>query len=320
MAMTRTTLALVAVLAAALSGRAWGNDPAITLDPPGAGTFVLDRAGLLSEEQHATLNALGQTLLDENATPLVVVTIESMADHWPHGDIRIETFAHLLFDQWEIGIVDLAGETWNTGILLLVSKGDRRARVQLGAGWGRTKDAECTRIMDRMIIPEFKRGRFGSGIVKGAEALDAMARGRALPSGAGTSRSGRSGGGASPNRHGGGITMLPVMGCFGMFVFVLITSVILVSFMQYKMKHSDRSTIGAVDDDEDEDRGDGGRRGNGGFWSGFWAGQWMSWGGFSSGGGGGHSSGGFSGGGFSGGGGGFSGGGFSGGGGASGGW
>ena len=101
-----------------------------------------------------------------------------MADHLDKGKtLRIETFAHFLFDQWEIGAVEIAGfdpETLYRGILLLVSKGDRKARIQLGAGWGRQADGICKQIMDRVIVPKFKQGNFSEGIKNGFESLAGM--------------------------------------------------------------------------------------------------------------------------------------------------
>ena len=97
------------------------------------------------------------------------------------GGLRIETFARLLFDQWQVGIAKLGNQNWNTGILLLVSVGDRKSRIELGAGWGREKDQLCQQIMDERIVPEFKQGDFNGGISAGVEALEAMARGKELP-------------------------------------------------------------------------------------------------------------------------------------------
>jgi uncharacterized protein len=153
----------------------------IDLDPPPEGRFVVDRAELLELQQERQIDERAASLLAEHGTTLVVVTIGAMADHWPHGDIRIETFAHLLFDQWQVGDAEIRGETWNTGIMLLVSRDDRAARIQLGAGWGRAMDERCRRIMDEVIVPRFRRGRLGEGIVEGAAALDEMARGRRCP-------------------------------------------------------------------------------------------------------------------------------------------
>ena len=67
------------------------------------------------------------------------------------------------------------------GVALAVSQGDRKARIELGAGWRRDKDDLCRRIMDEQIIPRFKAGEFSAGIAAGVEALDKMARGLELP-------------------------------------------------------------------------------------------------------------------------------------------
>jgi uncharacterized protein len=153
---------------------------AIDLDPPGDREFVLDQAGLLDADATRQIQALCDQLLKDKATPIVVVTIESMAKY-DGGGLGIETFATLLFNQWEIGHASLNGQNWNTGILLLVSVRDRKARIELGAGWGRSKDSLCQRIMDGQIIPPFKQGRYSDGIVDGVAALDRMARELSVP-------------------------------------------------------------------------------------------------------------------------------------------
>lgn len=152
----------------------------IQLDPPGQREFILDRAGLIDAQDAATIRELADKLLTDKAAPIVVVTINSMADHGGRG-MRIETFARLLFDQWQIGPAELGKNQWNKGILLLVSKDDRKARIELGAGWGREKDALCTQIMDEQIIPRFKQGDFSGGILAGVQSLEKMARDLKLP-------------------------------------------------------------------------------------------------------------------------------------------
>jgi uncharacterized protein len=109
-----------------------------------------------------------------------VVTIPSMAKHGG-DDMRIETFATLLFNQWEIGLAKINKTNWNTGILLLVSTGDRKARIELGAGWGSEKEAVCQKIMNDLIVPQFKQKKFSDGIVAGVDGLDKMARELEIP-------------------------------------------------------------------------------------------------------------------------------------------
>jgi uncharacterized protein len=152
----------------------------INLDPPGEFDFILDRAGLIAEADQETIRTICGALLQEQAIPIVVVTIESMAQYGPPG-IRIETFATLLFDQWGIGYKDVGGQSWNRGILLLVSAQDRKARIELGADWGREFDPTCQKIMDEQIVFHFKQGQYSEGIVAGVVSLDRMARGIALP-------------------------------------------------------------------------------------------------------------------------------------------
>lgn len=155
----------------------------ITLDRPGDREFVRDNANMLTEPDKAEIVALCDKLLTDKATPIIVITIDRMSNHGGNG-MRIETFARLLFDQWEIGHTELNGQLWNTGILVLVSKGDRKARIELGAGWHRDKDQLCKSIMDDQIIPNFKRQNFSGGIKAGVVALDAMARELTMPGGA----------------------------------------------------------------------------------------------------------------------------------------
>lgn len=152
----------------------------IKLARPGERDFVVDRADLISSADEQHIRQLATKLLDDKATPIIVVTIESM-DQYGGAGMRIETFAHLLFDQWSIGQAKLDGQLWNTGILLLVSRDDRKARIELGAGWKHEQDALAQQIMDEQIVPRFRQGDFSGGIVAGVEALDKMARGLELP-------------------------------------------------------------------------------------------------------------------------------------------
>jgi uncharacterized protein len=152
----------------------------INLEKPGERDFIVDKADLITEEDEKQIKELCDSLLTDKATPIIVVTVNSMAEHGG-GNLRIETFAMMLFNQWGIGHEKLDGKDWNTGILLVVSKNDRKARIELGAGWAHEKDQLCQKIMDDYIIPKFKQGDFSGGIVAGVDALDKMARDHELP-------------------------------------------------------------------------------------------------------------------------------------------
>lgn len=152
----------------------------LTLDPPGDREFVRDLAGMLDEKTSKQIKEICDKLLTDKATPIIVVTIDSMAQYGG-ADMRIETFATILFNQWQIGHVQLGDQDWNTGILVLVSKNDRKARIELGAGWGHREDQQSQQIMNEYMVAYFKQGEFSQGILAGVEALDKMARKLELP-------------------------------------------------------------------------------------------------------------------------------------------
>lgn len=162
---------------------AYAHAPAaqqINLERPGDREFVTDRAGLIDAADAEQIQTLCDKLLSDKAIPIIIVTIESMAACGA-PDLRIETFATMLFDQWGIGYDKIGDTSWNRGILLLVSRDDRKARIELGADWAHDYDATCQKIMDEQIIPNFKQGKFSAGILAGVQGLDKMARGLPLP-------------------------------------------------------------------------------------------------------------------------------------------
>ncbi|QDT15915.1 TPM domain-containing protein [Alienimonas californiensis] len=174
-------------LFAAFAATVWGPSTAWArqdrLEPPGPREFILDTANLLDEETEARIHERTDKLLTDTATPIVVVTVPSVdeAGGSGSGGVAVDRFARELFNRWGVGQAEINGQEWNTGILLLVSPGDRAARIELGAGWGYREDATAQRIMDEYLVPNFRRERYAEGIEQGVEALDAMARKLELP-------------------------------------------------------------------------------------------------------------------------------------------
>jgi uncharacterized protein len=114
-------------------------------------------------------------LLTDHTVPMLVVTIESMG-RYSSQSMAIEQFAATLYGQWGIGYLKKGGKPWNKGILLVVSRDDRKAYIALGAGYDHTQDGECAAIMQNKIVRHFRISEFSAGIRSGVEALDAMAR------------------------------------------------------------------------------------------------------------------------------------------------
>lgn len=141
----------------------------VTFPPrPEPQELILDEAKLIKPQDQQQIRAISERLLSERQIPIVVVTISSLASY---GASEIEPYARALFDDWGIGSKDL-----NLGILLLVSLGNRKARIELGADYAHRKDETAWMIMQEIIIPNFKSGNYSAGILQGVQALDTMAR------------------------------------------------------------------------------------------------------------------------------------------------
>ncbi len=159
-----------------LSLLALGHSGAVTFpEKPPNEHFYVDQARLLSPDDAATIDKIASSLLAEQDIPILVVTIPSLIS-FQATDYTVDSYAAALFDEWGIG-----SQERNYGILLLVSPGDRKARIELGKAWGGKHDADAKHVMDSLIIPVFKRGDFSEGVREGVNALDKMARGLALP-------------------------------------------------------------------------------------------------------------------------------------------
>lgn len=138
---------------------------------PGPRDFILDEARLLTASDAEEIKKLCDEVLTKKRAPIVVVTIPSLAAYGA-GQWPIERYAMNLMAEWGLG-----SENWNYGMLLLVSPGDRKVRIELGAGWPRSADDDRRRIMRELIIPRFKQGDYSKGIRDGVKGLHDSALG-----------------------------------------------------------------------------------------------------------------------------------------------
>lgn len=142
---------------------------------PDKAHFYVDEASLLNAGDAKAIDTIAQALLQEQKVPIIVVTIPSLISHQA-ADRTVDQYAQQLFNHWGLGFKDR-----NYGILVLVSLGDRKARIELGAGWGREHDGDTEYIINQLMVPAFKQNDYSGGIRQGVEALDKMARGLGLP-------------------------------------------------------------------------------------------------------------------------------------------
>lgn len=82
-------------------------------------------------------------------------------------------FARAYFDHVGIG-----KRGRDNGVLVLVAMDSRVIHIELGRGLAAAiGPADAKRIIDFVIAPQFRQGRFGEGLVRGVEALGHLVRG-----------------------------------------------------------------------------------------------------------------------------------------------
>lgn len=165
---TEVKIILVSITSFCLASRAccFANQADYSPYPnPDAG-YVTDLANLLTDEQQEQLERLLSEKEEKTGVEIVVVTINSIKDFPGTSNRTIEEFATALFDTYGIGNMPK-----NDGVLLLVAVKDRKARIELGAGYGHKRDSDSSRIMNKKIIPSFRKGLYSKGVIKGTESL-----------------------------------------------------------------------------------------------------------------------------------------------------
>ena len=90
---------------------------------------------------------------------------------------EIEQYSIRVVDQWKLGRKGV-----DDGALLLVAKNDHAVRIEVGYGLeGALTDATSGRIIDEIIVPQFRAGDFAGGIDAGVDAMIKVIDGEPLP-------------------------------------------------------------------------------------------------------------------------------------------
>ncbi len=128
--------------------------------PGYADVYVNDYADLLEEAAEARVRGDLIGLYDRTGIEMTVLTIERMSNYgaWT----AIEPFATKLFNTWGIG-----NALRNDGVLVLVARYDRHMRIELGSGYGRSRDDDMKRVIEDVFVPQFKNDAYQRGIEAG---------------------------------------------------------------------------------------------------------------------------------------------------------
>ena len=125
--------------------------------------WVTDLAGILSPDQERSLESLMESYKSGTTHEIALLTVESLEGQ------PLERTALEVARGWGLG-----GADSNNGALLLVSKADRKIRIEVGRGLeGNLTDSISGRIIRDIISPQFKQGRFHEGLRAGIGAMHA---------------------------------------------------------------------------------------------------------------------------------------------------
>ena len=122
---------------------------------------VVDGAGLLTAAERASLEQALKAHEEATTNQVVVVTLASLEG------VPIEEYGYQLGRHWQIG-----QKGKNNGALLIVAPAERKVRIEVGYGLeGVLTDAVSRVIIETIIVPAFRSGQMGPGIVAGTGAI-----------------------------------------------------------------------------------------------------------------------------------------------------
>lgn len=152
---------IIALLLSCVWGFAEANFP----EPIG---FVNDFANILTDSEEAALTEIAERVEGDTTAEMAIVTVQTVQP------LSIEEYSVRLFEKWGIG-----KKGKDNGVLLLVAVEDRAVKIEVGYGLeGVLPDGLCGEIIRKFIIPEFKMGRFGSGIIAGVSEIASVVSGK----------------------------------------------------------------------------------------------------------------------------------------------
>jgi uncharacterized protein len=125
---------------------------------------VVDKADMLSPGAEARLGAELAALESKTRDQLVVVTLPDL------GGAPIEDVGLHLGRCWGVGQKGL-----DNGVMLLVARGDRKVRIEVGEGLENLlKDEVAGEIIRDPLVPAFRTGEFERGIEAGVKRIEAV--------------------------------------------------------------------------------------------------------------------------------------------------
>jgi uncharacterized protein len=157
----RVFLAALLLLATPACGRTHAAATEAQPHFPALTGRIVDQAHLLTPAEEQALAAQSAAVERDTKAQYVVVTIRSLEGS------RIEDYGYRLGRFWGIG-----RKGANDGVILLVAPTERKVRIEVGYGLEkRITDPFAGNVIRDRMLPAFRRGRFGDGILAGSDAI-----------------------------------------------------------------------------------------------------------------------------------------------------
>ena len=131
---------------------------------PELGKQVTDLTGTLSSHDIDYMSAKLRQFEETKGSQIAVLILPSTKPE------QIEQYSIRVADEWKVGRKDV-----DDGVIIVVAKNDRKVRIEVGYGLeGAIPDIYAKRIIENVILPEFRNGDFSSGVDHGVDAMMAL--------------------------------------------------------------------------------------------------------------------------------------------------
>ncbi|MCC5816105.1 MAG: TPM domain-containing protein [Leptospira sp.] len=132
---------------------------------------VTDLAGILPTRTISQLENDLKDLEEAKGSQMAILIVTSTLSE------EIEEYSIRVVDKWKLGRKGV-----DDGLLLLVAYNDRKVRIEIGYGLeGLIPDVIAKRIIDQIIVPEFKKRDYEKGIKNATEVLIQIIRTEEIP-------------------------------------------------------------------------------------------------------------------------------------------
>lgn len=132
---------------------------------------VNDLTGTLDLQQQSRIEQSLKALEAKKGAQIAVLIVATTQPE------TIDQFGIRVADKWKIGRKKI-----DDGAILIVAKDDRHLRIETGYGLeGALNDATASRIINEIIVPQFKQGNFAGGIEAGLARMIQVIDGEPLP-------------------------------------------------------------------------------------------------------------------------------------------